>query len=345
MANIFHRNMVRQELTRYVGHTDQVAGIKLLEAADGVERGNRVLEVWTGSGLFFHVLADRALDISTCQFKGIPLAWKSATGDSHPAYYDPHGLAWLRTFQGGMLVTCGLDTFGPPSRDGEEDLGLHGRVSNTPAKAVCYQTSWHGDEYQLEIWGEVRQTRVFGENLVLRRRLLTWMGSNRIRIEDRVTNEGFSPHPHMILYHVNAGYPLLSEDARLKLEVEGTTPRDPESAGGLKDWSVFQPPTPDFKEQNFIHAPVADEKGWVKAELENPGLGLTLRLSFDKSTLPFMNEWKMTGEGLYVLGIEPMNCRDLFEGQAEARRRESLPTLKAGESVEYALEIEVIENQ
>jgi hypothetical protein len=344
MANINHRTMNRQELMRYVGHADQVAGIKLLEAADGIERGNRILEVWTGSGLCFHVLADRALDISTCHFKGTALAWKSAVGDSHPAYYDPHGLAWLRSFQGGMLVTCGLDTFGPPSRDGEEDLGLHGRVGNLPAKAVSYHTAWQGDEYQMEISGEVRQARVFGENLVLRRRILTWMGSNKIRIEDRVTNEGFSPHPHMILYHVNAGFPMLSEHARLKFEVEATLPRDSDSVSGLKDWSVFQPPTPDFKEQNFIHTPVADDRGWAKAELENPGLGLSLRLSFDKTTLPFLNEWKMMGEGLYVLGIEPMNCFDVFNGRAETRKKESLPYLKAGESVEYALEIEVMEN-
>ena len=79
-------------MSRYVGSIDQVAGIKPLEAADGVERGGRVFEVWTGSGLSFHILADRALDISTCQYKGMSLTWRSSVGDAHPAYYDASGI-------------------------------------------------------------------------------------------------------------------------------------------------------------------------------------------------------------------------------------------------------------
>jgi hypothetical protein len=321
---------------------DQLAGIKLLEAADSWERGNRVLEVWTGSGLSFQVLADRALDISACQYKGISLTWKSPIGDAHPAYYDAAGSAWLRSFQGGMLVTCGLDTFGPPSRDGDEDLGQHGRVSNVPARSVCYRSAWIDETYQMEISGEVRQTRVFGENLLLRRRITTTLGSSKIRIEDTVTNEGFSPHPHMILYHVNAGFPLLSESSRLKLEVEATLPRDETAENAMGDWMVFQPPTPGFQEQNFIHTPVADEQGWARAELQNPDLKLGLRLAFDRATLPYLAEWKMMGEGLYILGIEPLNCA-VFYGRARAREENALPYLNAGESRSYTVEIEVVE--
>ena len=40
MVNLYHRDWTRQELARYVGHMDQVAGIRLLEGADGVERGS-----------------------------------------------------------------------------------------------------------------------------------------------------------------------------------------------------------------------------------------------------------------------------------------------------------------
>ena len=150
MDDLYKRKWTRGDLARYVGSFDQVAGIKPLEAADGVERGGRVFEVWTGSGLNFHVLADRALDISACHYKGMSLTWRSPVGDAHPAYYDASGLAWLRSFQGGMLVTCGLDTFGPPNRDGEEEFGLHGRVSNTPARAVNYSAGWAGGEYWLK---------------------------------------------------------------------------------------------------------------------------------------------------------------------------------------------------
>ena len=342
MDNLYHRKWSRHDLARYVGHMEQVAGIKYLEGADGVERGTRILQVWTGSGLCFNVLADRALDISSCQYKGMSLAWRSPVGDAHPAYYDASGAAWLRSFQGGMLVTCGLDTFGPASRDEGEDLGQHGRASNLPAKYVNYQTFWNNDSYQLEITGEIRQTRVYGENLVMRRRIISYLGSNKIRIEDTVINEGFSPHPHLILYDVNIGFPMLSETASLKFEVENTVPFDDIAERGKDEWMVFQPPTPDYQEHDFTHTPVGDERGWAKVELENPTLKLGLRLSFDKTTLPYLAEWKMMREGLYVLAMQPMNS-NVWGGRAEVRKQNALPYLEAGESRNYALEIEVIE--
>jgi hypothetical protein len=322
---------------------DQVAGIKLVEAADGMERGNRMLQVWTGSGLFFCVLADRALDISACRYKGVPLAWASSVGEVHPAYYEPEGLGWLRSFQGGLLVTCGLDHFGAPTSDAGEELGLHGRVSNLPAQSVGYRTYWVEDDYELEITGEVRQTRVFGENLVLRRRISTRLGSNQIRIEDVVTNEGFAPYPHMILYHFNLGFPLVSEDTRLRLEVEQTIPRDGDAEAGLADWRNFQPPTAGYCEQVFRHVPVADDEDKVRVELENPSLGLGLRWTYDKASLPHLFQWKMMGEGTYVLGIEPANSSGI-KGRAAARQSGDLPHLSPGESRHYALEVEVVEH-
>jgi hypothetical protein len=144
MTHLFQRDWNRQELTRYLGHMDQIAGVRLAEAADGNERGSRLLQVWTGSGLTFNVLPDRAMDISACEYKGVPLAWRSPIGDAHPAFYEPSGIGWLRSFQGGMLVTCGLDTFGPPVREGLQEFGQHGRVSNLPAREVGYHAGWSG---------------------------------------------------------------------------------------------------------------------------------------------------------------------------------------------------------
>jgi Domain of unknown function (DUF4432) len=334
----------RQEIARHVGHMDQIAGIKFVEGADGVERGSRILQVWTGSGLAFNVLADRALDISSCQYKGVSLTWRSPVGDAHPSYYDASGAAWLRSFQGGLLVTCGLDTFGPASRDEGDDLGQHGPASNLPAKYVNYRTYWDADTYRLEISGEVRQTRVYGENLVLQRRLTSSLGSNKIKIEDTVTNEDFKAHPHMILYDINIGFPLLSESARLKFEVENTVPFDEHSEGGIADWQVFQPPVDDYQEFDFIHTPKGDERGWAELVLENPGLKLGLRIAFDKKTLPYLAQWKMMRDGLYILAMQPMNT-NVWGGRAEVRRQGALPYLSAGESRGYSIEIEVIENQ
>jgi hypothetical protein len=343
MIHLYDRDWSRAELIRYVGHLDQVAGIKLLEGADSVERGARILQVWTGSGLSFSVLADRGLDISTCQYKGCSLTWRSPVGDAHPAYYDAAGAAWLWTFQGGMLVTCGLDNFGPATHDEGEDVGQHGRASSIPARAVNYRTVWQDDAYLLEIEGEMRQTRVYGENLVLRRRIATALGSNKICIDDTVTNEGFSPHPHMLLYDINMGFPLLSESSRLKFDVEKTFPWDERSQNEIGEWNIFQPPAANYIERDFTHIPRMDANGWAHVELHNPTLKLALRISFDATYLPYLAQWKMMREGLYVLAMQPMNTH-VWGGRAEVRKQGALPYLQAGESRSYALEIEVIED-
>ena len=343
MVTLYRREWSRQELVRRIGHMDQVAGIKPVELADGRARGNRVLQVWTGSGLRFDVQVDRALDISSCRFKGTPLAWGSSVGEVHPAYYEPGGLGWLRSFGGGLLVTCGLDQFGEATSDAGEDLGIHGRASNLPAQSVSYRTYWTEDGYELEISGEVRQARVFGENLVLRRRISSRLGSNRITLEDVVTNEGFAPQPHMILYHFNLGFPLLSEDSRLHLEAQETFPRNRDAESGLSEWRNLQTPTAGYAEQVFRHELAADDEGKVHVELENPVLGIGLRWTYDKDSLPHLFQWKMMGEGLYVLGIEPANSSGI-DGRQAARRDGDLPHLAPGESRRYALELEVIEH-
>ena len=55
---------------------------------------------------------------------------------------------------------------------------------------------------------------VFGENLVLTRRIEAQLGGRAIAILDRVENRGFRPTPHMLLYHFNFGWPLLDQGSR-----------------------------------------------------------------------------------------------------------------------------------
>jgi hypothetical protein len=343
MAQLYGKNWTKNELLQHIGHVNQVAGIKPLEAVDGLVRGSRLFEVWTGSGLNFRVLAERALDITACHYRGMSLAWMASPGEVHPAYYDPKGLGWLRSFSGGLLVTCGLDQYGSPNTDSGEDFGQHGRISNLPAESVNVRTQWVGNEYELEISGEVGQTRIFGENLVLRRRILTRLGSNKITFADTVSNEAYVSQPHMILYHFNLGFPLICGDTVLRLDTEQTAARDAEAESGLKTWSKLQPPTPGYREQVFRHTVKADASGKARVEIENPTLGVGLRLTYDRAVLPHLFQWKMMGQGTYVLGIEPGNSSGI-EGRAVARQRNDLPMLEPGESRAYRLELEVFES-
>jgi hypothetical protein len=340
MVTLFDREWNKAELLRYVGQVEQLAGIRLIEAEDGMACGCRMLDVWTGSGLRFQCNAERALDISACEFKGLQLAWRSPSGDVHPAYYESQGLGWLRSFAGGLLVTCGLDQFGSPSEEGAVQFGLHGRISNTPATQVNYRSFWNGDEFKLEISGEIRQAALFFENLVLRRRILTAMGSNQISIEDEVTNEGFEPAPHMLLYHFNMGFPLVGESACLQLQTEETMPRDAASKSGLAEWEHFQSPTPGYQEQVFIHRPKIDQNGQATVGLNNPHLGIGVRWTYDATNLPYLMEWKMMGEGAYVVGIEPANCMGLG-GRVATRETGNLLFLTPGESRQYKIKLEV----
>ena len=146
MAQLFGRQWSRAELLAHVGDLSQLAGVRLGEWSEGTERGVRTADVRTGSGFEFTVLLDRGMDIGPALYRGLPLGWISPAGFSHPAYYDPVGLGWLRTFGGGLLTGCGLTYLGAPGVDEGEALGLHGRLSHLPARHVRVGEDWQGDE-------------------------------------------------------------------------------------------------------------------------------------------------------------------------------------------------------
>lgn len=339
MADYLGRSWTRRELLARVGSIEQLAGVQALTLTDGRGRGVRVLEVRTGSGLAFTVLVDRALDIGALSHGGVPLTWTSPSGLVHPSHYDPAGKGWVRSFGGGLVVTCGLDQFGSPSADGEEAFGLHGRVSNTGAEQVSHESFWDGDEYLIQVRGRVRQAVLFGEQLVLERTLTTRLGSNTVRLCDTVTNEGFRAQPHMLLYHCNFGFPLIGEDAVLSVPAAQTEARDADAEAGLAQWQTFSAPTGDSREQVFRHTVTADEGGQATLTLHNRSLGKGMRLTYDTRTLPQLFQWKKLDRGSYVLGLEPANSSGIG-GRAAARAAGDLPQLEAGESRQYVLEFE-----
>ena len=339
MAKLFGKEWTRAELLAHVGDLSQVAGVRLLELSDGVERGVRAADVRTGGGLEFTVLLDRGMDIGAASYKGLPLAWISPAGFAHPAHFEPEGLGWLRTFGGGLMTGCGLTYLGAPGEDEGEHLGLHGRLSHLPARHVGSGQEWEMDECSFWVDGELRQARLFGENLALTRRIETWLGQNRLNIHDTVENLGDSSTPLMMLYHINLGFPLLDASCRLEAPAHNVRPRDKVAEPGIGEWMQFQEPATGYKEQAFIHNLPADAEGWASTKLVNPTLGVWLSLRFRKESLPNLVQWKQMGQGAYVLGLEPANCG--VEGRAKDRERGTLEFLELDESREFEVEIEV----
>lgn len=328
MPDIFGLS-VDQALSR-VGSLDQLARIDSFVDVDGLGRGARRLRVVTGGGLELDLLPDRGLDIGQAWFQGVPLAWVSSVGNAAPGFYEPQALGFLRTFGGGLLATCGLDSFGPPADDEDGVAGMHGRVGQIPARLEHVETSHAG----IRVEGSVRQTAVFAENLVLRRRISAELGAHSVVVDDTVTNEGATSSAHMVLYHVNLGWPLLEEGAELEVPSASVVPRDEDAAAGLGHERAFGAPRPGFREQVFIHQ---GAQGTARLTNRSRGLRFTLRFS---ECLPVLFEWKMTAPRHYVLGLEPANTPVIL-GRAAARAAGRLPRLAPSESVSYRLSFDV----
>ncbi|CEP67759.1 Protein of unknown function DUF4432 [Moorella glycerini] len=341
MAYLFDREFTRRDIRRYFGSLEQVAGIRPFTYSEGRAEGLKAVEVRTGSGFRFVVLPGRGLDIGLAEYRGLPLAFRSAVGESGPQYFEPAGLGWLRNFGGGLLVTCGLTYLGSPCQDAGEDLGLHGRINNVPAEELGTATAWEGDECIFTIKGRVREAvAVFGPNVLLERTIQARLGENRLFIHDVVTNEGWQPAPHMILYHINLGYPVLDAGAELLAASREVKPRDEVAARGLASYRIYQGPTPGFPDTVFYHDLLPDAKGWCQAALVNRRVNLGVYVRYEHQNLPNFIQWKFTGEGDYVTGLEPANC--LVEGRARERQRGTLVYLAPGEAREYRLEIGVL---
>ncbi|MEM3872080.1 MAG: aldose 1-epimerase family protein [Nitrososphaeria archaeon] len=344
MVELFNRFYRKVELLKYVGDLEQLGGIKLLEFSDGVEKGVRAALV-RACGLSFMVAVDRCMDIVNAEYKGIPLAFISPTGIAAPSFFEPEGLGWLRGFFGGLLTTCGLTYAGAPTVDEGEPLGLHGRISYSPAKLLRSEEYWENDRYVLVLEGESREAMVFGPNIRLRRKIETILGEKCIRISDKILNCGWSTQPLMIIYHINLGFPILDENSRLISTSQTVLPRDEEAKKNAENFDKFQPPTKGYREKVYIHNLVADEEGYAYAALINDNLmnGLGVYIKFRKKELPRLIEWKMMGEGTYVLGLEPANCFPM--GRDKEKQYGTLQYIEPQEEKEFQLEIGIIEGK
>jgi Domain of unknown function (DUF4432) len=346
MTEIWGTQYTRAELAERLGDLRQLADVRPFEFTDGPESGTRGVSFRNAAGLAFRVLLERGMGLYDLQFRGVPVPFLTPAGAVHPGYSDPGGTGWLRSWPGGFLTPCGLTQVGSPSRDGEEQLGLHGRLASLPAANVSWGTSWQGEEYLLWVEGSMRESVVFGENLLLRRRIWTRLDTSRFWIEDKVENQGQKPSPHMFLQHINLGFPLVDGSTRLILPEHSTRPRDETASAGLAECLSFNDPIPDYAEQVFYHDLSADADGRVDVSLINPsfnggqGLGMTLRYS--KKQYPILVEWKMMRAGTYVVGLEPSNC--LVEGRAAERASGRLQFLQPGEVRHYAIEVVFFES-
>ncbi|MBE0478601.1 aldose 1-epimerase family protein [Candidatus Aerophobetes bacterium] len=346
MVKIAGEHYSPRELVRLIGDLSQVAGVKPYELTEGRARGARCVDVWTGSGFEFTVMLERGMDITRAFYNGKSLCWRSSTGDVHPHFFEPEENNWLRSFPGGLLVTCGLTQAGFPCEDEGEKLGLHGRISHIPAEGVKIDEKWQDEDYILSIEGKMRQSAVFGENIILQRKIWTKMGESRFWVEDKVENRGQKQVPLMILYHFNIGFPVVREGSRLLSPSVEVEPADEISAKEKDAYAQFPAPTSNAASTVYYHKMRADEEGMVRCALINDtvaGEELGVYMLYRIDQLPNFVEWKMMGEGEYVVGMEPANCR--VEGRAKERQRGTLKMLQANEEKQFWIEFGVLQGK
>ncbi len=346
MVTLFGQSHGRRDLLRRLPHPMAACGVRLLTLGDGAERGVRMLEMRTGSGLDLGITIDRCMDIGELSFRGIPLGWQMPTGFRAPWLTDLEsegGLGFNRSFS-GFWITCGFDHmrrattasaahFNSVMRD-EMTHPLHGRGALTPAVLRGYGADWVDDRLLLWAEGDLRQVFMFGENLFVRRRIEAWAGEAAFSVTDVVTNDGFIATPHMLLYHINAGWPLLDEGARIRVPIAETVHPAPPLPP-----PVVPAPQPANLQTVQCHRVHHDGAGRATAALLNDRLGLGLAVDFDAVALPWFQEWRCYAEGVYALGLEPLTnrigTRDMLEQAGEIR------LLAPGESVTYLTRISV----
>ena len=315
-----------------------LADIRLLRLEDGPGRGQRLLIARNAAGVGFEVAVDRGFDVCALSLDQIQLGWHSQNRLRFPpvAPDSDGGYGFLRNFD-GFLVTCGLDYYGPPREaDGDTTvsphqprrrLPQHGEIAAAPGRLVGYGL----DATTGELWceGVVRQSSVFGHVLERHRRITLALRGLTLSIADRVTNLGFNPAPHALLYHINFGYPLLDRTSVLT-----------GAFGSFGSRFAELPPVPSADVREIVdHLTLpADAGGDLRVGIRNPALagGIGVDLTYPQRQLPSLLVWRSYQSGVFALGIEPGTTLPRIEGD-----RLVTGSLGPRASAEYEIDITI----
>ena len=321
-----------------------LAEIRLVASEDGPGRGQRLILARNAAGLQFEVAVDRGFDLSALSWKGINLGWHGPNRLPFPAAAttEDGGRGMLRGFD-GFLVTCGLDHFGVPEQAPADHFiyphrpavhyAFHGRIALQGAELTGYGLDMEAAEPVLWCEAVVRQTALFGEVLSLKRRIELPVFGTTLTLRDRVSNDGYRPARHALLYHFNLGYPLLDSDTLLFGDC---------AAADLARFKAVPPaPAEDFVELVDALSPGRRDDGTATVGLRNPrlagGVSVAIRQRLDQ--LPELTMWRCYQSGIFVVGIEPHTSRTPdrtgYEGGANP------DFLEAGQSRRYDVDVVV----
>ena len=267
-----------------ISNFQQVASIRRYTLSEGREKGLDVLDCDNGK-IRFLLNVSKACDIMQLYHEGQNMSFVSKNG------FTKRETPFLNRFEGGMLYTCGLDSVG--GRDGYE---LHGTLHNIPAEIIRAECNESG----IVVEAIIRNTALFGKNLVLKRKIFTAIGGDGVTLEDTLINEGYKTEEYCLLYHINVGYPLLDDGAKVIADVESYTPRTAWAKQNEATMYEMNAPTPNQEETCYFLNLKKPE-----ITLVNEKIGKKFTVFYSNDTLPHFLEWKSMASGDYALGLEP----------------------------------------
>lgn len=332
----------RKEL-EYVGNISQLFHVQESRLTGGKADGVRMMSIRNGSGLSFEIAGDRGMDIPYLNYKGLNLGFLTFPGVTAPSYFREEGNGFLHSFAAGFLTTCGLWNIGNPGRYQDREYGLHGQISHTPAEGFGYVLEEGEEKPFVHIRGKMKEGEIFKEKLSMERTIRCGYKERKIYLQDVVTNQGFAPEQHMLLYHFNMGYPLLDEDAVIYIPSKEILPRTQGAKEDEKNWNRVISPEGGYEEKCYYHRLRENEDGMCQAGIFQPKLGFGIGIRFDGKVLNHFVQWKMMGKGDYVMGLEPCNCT--IDGVEDAYEKGTVRILKPGERTVYRTEIVIIDGQ
>jgi hypothetical protein len=138
----------------------------------------------------------------------------------------------------------------------------------------------------------------------------------------------------MYLYHVNVGWPVVDENSEYLIPA---APGAPVAEYRTRDYRTLTSPNAEFPEECYEHQVTTEPDGQVPVAIVNRRLGLGVYQVYRRDQFPFHTMWRMLGEGIYGVAMEPTTNRDA--GRFDARERGELMYLAPQELRSYELEV------
>lgn len=297
-------------MNKKVNNLSQIASVTRYTVTSGKSQGLNVIDCNNGV-IRFLLNESNALDVMQLYHNGVNVSFLSKNA------FTANKSGFDSRFEGGMLYTCGFDSVG--SRDG---FATHGSFHITPAEVTKIECN---DE-EIIIEADVRNSALFGKNLLVKRRVYTKVGSSSVKISDTLINEAYRAEDYCVLYHVNFGYPMLDEGVEIEADLSEIIPRTDWAKQNSDTATLIESPV-DNKEETCYYL----ELNKPEISVVNKKLAKKCTVKYSGDTLPCFIEWKSMASGDYAFGLEPTTT--LLDDNFE------YDTIGAGEKIEFFVEI------